>query len=141
MTFCGAHLIQVIGHLDHYLALDSVLFQFSEEYGKSVWILLIWDRLWEDLPCVWSPSYFNLRKMFHLSLEVVSVEPCSMMWISLDDVTEAQSNTVKESQNLFCFYSSGYTAWLRSCSQAEKVKKSNFERLICDYMWEKFRHI
>lgn len=49
--------------------------------------------------------------MFHLSLEVMSVGPWSMMWISLDDATEAQSNTdstVKASQNLFCFYSCGY---------------------------------
>lgn len=51
--------------------------------------------------------------MFHLSSEVMSVEPWSMMWISLDDATEAQSNT---DSALFLIHAG--TAWLRLCLQA-----------------------
>lgn len=55
----------------------------------------------------------------------------SMMWISLDGVTEAQSNTVKESQNLFCFYL--YMAEIMLPSRkGEEVKIC--KRLICVYV-------
>lgn len=138
MTFWGAHLIQVIGHLDCCLTLDCVLFQFSEEYGKGVWIHFIWGRLSDDLPCIWSPSYFNLRKMFHLRWVLSLAAWCGlawMMWQKLRVTLWKKAKTSSVSIHVG-------TAWLRLCSQAEKVKKPNlWEAYLCLYLRKIHTHI
>lgn len=53
------------------------------------------------------------------------------MWISLDDVTEAESNIVKESQNFFCFYSCGYCKDEIMLPSRKSEEVQICERLIC----------
>lgn len=62
-----------------------------------------------------------------------------MMWISLDDVTEAQSNTVKESQNLFCFYSCGY-CMAEIMLPSRKSEEAKFVRGLFVPIFEKNSH-
>lgn len=82
MTFPSADLVQIIGHLVHYLALDSfpltVFLKNVKNYSECFFIqaeLSVFPR------CV----HFSIitRKAFHVRFVVMSVGPCSIKSVKL----------------------------------------------------------